>query len=212
MARNEEIAKILLELKAVTLSPKEPYTYASGIKSPIYCDNRLVISAVEEREKVVQAMLEAVEELEYDVIAGTATAGIPWAAYLADRLKKPMIYVRDKAKEHGKGNQIEGKLEAGQRVLVIEDLISTGGSSVRAVEAVKEAGGIVEYTVAIFTYEMEKAKKSFEDASCKVITLTNFSTLIRVAKENELVTEEEGNAVLEWNKDPAGWAAKQGLE
>ncbi len=210
----KQVAEILLKIKAVTLNAKEPYRYVSGILSPIYCDNRLLMSYPEERTKIRDFFLELIKEnnLEFDVVAGVATSGIPHAAWIADKLNKPMIYVRGKAKEHGKTNQIEGKLEKGQKVLVIEDLVSTGGSSVRAVNAVKEAGGEVVCCLAIFTYEMEKAKKQFEEANCKLLTLSNFSTLVGVASENNYITEEEKNKVIEWNKMPADWGKKMGYE
>ena len=210
----KQVAEILLKIKAVTLNAKEPYRYVSGILSPIYCDYRLLMSYPEERTKIRDFFLELIKEnnLEFDVVAGVATSGIPHAAWIADKLNKPMIYVRGKAKEHGKTNQIEGKLEKGQKVLVIEDLVSTGGSSVRAVNAVKEAGGEVVCCLAIFTYEMEKAKKQFEEANCKLLTLSNFSTLVGVASENNYITEEEKNKVIEWNKMPADWGKKMGYE
>lgn len=205
----EDVANILLEVKAVTLSVSEPYTFTSGIKSPIYCDNRLLISYPEERKKIVKKFLEILETLEFDVIAGTSTAGIPWAAWIAAKLEKPMVYIREKAKEHGKGNQVEGKLEKGQKAVIIEDLISTGGSSAAAVQAAKDAGAEVEDCVAIFTYEMEKANQKFLEARCKLHTLTNFSTLMKVAEEKDYVNSEEKEKALEWNKNPGGWERRQ---
>jgi orotate phosphoribosyltransferase len=207
--REEKIAEVLLRVKAVTLSPGKPYTYASGIRSPIYCDNRILISHVVERKEVVDAFLEMIEELEFDVIAGTATAGIPWAAWVASKLDKPMVYIRGKAKEHGKGNQIEGGLSSGQKVLVVEDLISTGGSSREAVDAVRAAGCEVVACAAIFTYEMKKATAKFEDI--KLMTLTKFSTLVEVANKTDYIDEEQKQNILEWNKDPEGWADKVGV-
>ncbi len=203
----EEVASILLEIKAIALKPKEPFTFASGIKSPIYCDNRLLLSYPEKREQIINFFAEIVElnEIECDVVAGIATAGIAHAAWLADDFNLPMIYVRGEAKEHGKKNQIEGKLEEGQRVLMVEDLISTGGSSLKAVEAVKESGGVVENCIAIFTYEMEKAKIGFDNAKCNVYTLSNFSTLVEVASKLGYIQEDEKSIVLEWNKNPDKW-------
>ncbi len=214
MTTSEQVAKILLEIKAVTLKPEKPYRYASGILSPIYCDNRLLMFYVDEREQIINYFIQTIKQnnLQFDIIAGTATAGIPHAAWLAEKLKKPMIYIRASAKEHGKGNQIEGKLEKGQKVLVIEDLISTGGSSVAAVEVAREARGIVTDCVAIFTYEMQKAKDKFSQADCNVITLSNFSTLIRIAGENNYISTDAVKNVLEWSKDPAGWGKKMGFE
>ncbi len=214
MTISEDTAKILLEIKAVTLKPEKPYRYASGILSPIYCDNRLLMFYVDEREQIINYFIQTIKQnnLQFDIIAGTSTAGIPHAAWLAEKLKKPMIYIRSKAKEHGKANQVEGKLEKGQKVLVIEDLISTGGSSVAAVEAAREAGGIVTDCLAIFTYEMQKAKDRFKQADCNVITLSNFSTLIRIAGENNYISTDSVKNVLEWSKDPAGWGKKMGFE
>ena len=210
----KQVSKILLEVKAITLSPKEPYTFVSGIKSPIYCDNRLLMSYPKQREAVVGYFLDAIKasDLNFDVVAGTATAGISWAAWVADKHGKPMIYIRGEKKEHGKENRIEGKLEEGQRVLVLEDLISTGGSSFSAVEAVREAGGIVDYCVAIFTYEMEKAKNKFAEGKCELIALSNFSTLVATAAEGNYIDNEQKENVLEWNKAPAEWGKKMGFE
>jgi len=203
----EKIAKILLQAKAVTLSPKDPYTFVSGIKSPIYCDNRLLISFPDYRTEVVDAYLKTIKDnnLEFDVLAGTSTAGIAWAAWLAEKLNKPMVYIRGKAKEHGKTKRIEGNLEKGQKVIVIEDLISTGGSSVSAVEAVREVGAKVVACVAIFTYEMQKAKDKFKEAKCTLYTLSNFSALIDVAIKEKYISADDKDNVLEWSKSPSEW-------
>lgn len=203
----EEVAKILLKVGAVSLSPTEPYRFVSGILSPIYCDNRLLMSYPEEREKIVNYFLKLIKEenINFEVIAGTATAGIPWAAWIAEKLKKPMVYVRKEAKEHGKQNIIEGKLKAGAKVIVIEDLISTGKSSFNAVKTVRDLQCIVEYCIAIFSYEMEKSKKLFQDGNCKLLTLTNFTTLVDVAVKEGYINDEEKELVLKWNKDPEAW-------
>jgi len=210
----EDVAKILLEIKAVTLSPQKPYRYASGIVSPIYCDNRLLMSYPDKRRKIIAYLAELIKErhIEFDVVAGIASSGIPHAAWLADKIGKPMIYIRKETKEHGKENLIEGKLDKGQRVLIVEDLVSTGGSSINGVEAVRSQGGIVNHCVAIFTYEMEKAKDAFRNANCELITLSNFTTLIKTAKEMEYISPEESEKVLAWNKDPQDWGRKMGLE
>lgn len=210
----EKIAKILLEIKAVTLNLETGYRFVSGIYSPIYTDNRLLMSYPEKRKIIANGFRELIkaEKLEFDVIAGVATSGIPHAAWLADLINKPMVYVRADKKEHGKQNLIEGKLEGGQRVIVIEDLVSTGGSSVAVVNALKEAGAEIVCCLAIFTYEFEKARKYFEDAECPLITLTNFSTLIKVAEEERYITEEQKENALEWNKNPEEWGRKMGFE
>ncbi len=214
--RSEEVARVLLEIGAVTLSPSKPFRYASGILSPIYCDNRLLMSHPDPWQGVINAMLKIIVNVigraNIDVIGGTSTAGIPHAAYISDRLKMPMIYIKAAAEEHGKKSKIEGRLEAGSRVLVIEDLISTGGSSVRAVESVRDAGGIVDHCLAIFTYEMEQAAHAFAEAGCRLHTLTGFSTLIRQAERLGTVGPEEARRAIEWNKAPAEWGRKMGLE
>lgn len=209
----EDVAKILLEIKAVALSPKKPYRYASGILSPIYCDNRLIISDVAKREKIVDYFMQAIKEnrLEFDIVGGVATAGIPHAAWLAEKMKKPMIYIRSSAKEHGKNNLIEGRLESGQKALIVEDLISTGGSIVNAVCAVRGAGGNVTHALAIMTYEMDRAKNNFAEAGCNAVTLSDFSTLIRVAAKLEYIPQDSIKDVLEWNKNPAEWGKKMGF-
>ncbi len=208
-----EVAKILLEIKAVTLNSSQPYTYASGMKSPIYCDNRLLMSYPDRREKIIQYFLEAIRlnKLEFDAIGGIATAGIPHAAWLAQQLGVPMIYVRSEAKEHGKQNQIEGRIEEGQRVLMIEDHISTGGSSVNAIKAAREAGAVVNDCLSVTTYELDKAKKAFSDADCNAYSLTNFTEIVGAAEKMKYINEKEKNIILEWNKDPQNWAGKHGL-
>lgn len=211
---SSNIAKIQLEKKAVTLNVKDPYTYASGIRSPIYCDNRQLISYPEQFEYIANAFIELINQnnIEFDILAGTATAGIPWAAFLAIKLKKPMVYVRSSAKAHGKGNQIEGAYQANQKVLVIEDLISTGGSSFAAVEALREAGLEVENCLAIFTYDMQKANDTFSNGNCNIHTLTNFSTLINTAEQIGAISQQEKECALEWNAAPSEWAVKFGFD
>ncbi|MGC4375578.1 orotate phosphoribosyltransferase [Fictibacillus sp. Mic-4] len=203
----ELIAKELLEIKAVTLSPDEPYTWSSGLKSPIYCDNRLTLSFPDVRGKIADGLTQLVKESfpEAEMIAGTATAGIPHAALVAERLNLPMCYVRSSAKAHGKGKQIEGQVHAGMKVVVIEDLISTGGSSITAVKALREAGCDVVGVAAIFTYELEKGNAQLADAELNVQTLTNYSTLIDVAVKEGYVTEEHQARLQEWKKDPENW-------
>ncbi|MBU0953357.1 MAG: orotate phosphoribosyltransferase [Nanoarchaeota archaeon] len=200
-----DIAQILLETKAVTLQPDTPFTFTSGIKSPIYCDNRLLLSFPEQREKIIDAFLAVLKPLDFDVIAGTATAGIAWAAWLVQELKKPMVYVRRKAKGYGKQNQIEGNLEKGQNVVVIEDLVSTGGSSLGAVDAVRVAGGIVTDCIAIFTYELQIAKDGYQKAQCTLHPLTTFTDVVMLATKTGYITPEQKDLVLSWSKDPDAW-------
>lgn len=214
MERAEKIAGLLLDIEAVTLNVKEPYRYTSGILSPIYCDNRLIMSYPDKRKTVIAAFLEMIKEadLKFDTVAGTATAGISHAAWISDRLELPMQYVRGKAKEHGKTNQIEGKLVKGKTALVVEDLISTGGSSVAAGLALREAGAVVTDCVAIFTYQMKKAEDQFAEANIAIHALSNFATLMEVAVSKNVITEEEKQTALAWNQDPAGWGKTMGYE
>ncbi len=210
----KDVAKILLEIKAVTLSPQKPYRYASGMLSPIYCDNRLLMSYPDKRAKITDYFVRVVQErrLDFDVVAGIASSGIPHAAWLAEKLGKPMIYIRKEAKEHGKENLIEGKLEKGAKVVIVEDLVSTGGSSIAGVEAVRRQGGVVEQCLAIFTYEMQKAKDAFNQADCELIPLSDFTTLIKLAGAMEYIGQDEIEKALEWNKDPPNWGRKMGFE
>ncbi|MFQ9968062.1 MAG: orotate phosphoribosyltransferase [Peptoniphilus sp.] len=188
-----EIAKILLKLKAVTLSPEDPYTWASGIKSPIYCDNRLTLSFPEDRSLVEKGLVDLIKE-EYpgvQYIMGTATAGIPHAAIIADKMGLPMGFVRSSNKDHGKQNKIEGARIEGAKVVVIEDLFSTGGSSIEAAKALEEVGYEVLGIVSIFTYNMKNAEENFKAAGFKHHSLTNFDELIEVAHEMDYIKESE---------------------
>ena len=188
-----EIAKILLKLKAVTLSPEDPYTWASGIKSPIYCDNRLTLSYPEERSQVEKGLVDLIkkEYPEVEYIMGTATAGIPHAAIIADKMGLPMGFVRSSNKDHGKQNKIEGAKIDGAKVVVIEDLFSTGGSSIEAAKALEEVGYQVLGIVSIFTYNMKNAEENFKVAGFKHNSLTTFDELIEVAHEMDYIKESE---------------------
>ncbi|MBC1512879.1 orotate phosphoribosyltransferase [Listeria booriae] len=207
MTTEKQVAEQLLKIKAVFLQPNDPFTWASGIKSPIYCDNRLTLGFPKTRQFIAKALAEKIKTAfpEVEVLAGTATAGIPHAAWASDILDLPMVYVRSKAKEHGKGNQIEGPITKGQKVVVIEDLISTGGSSITAVEALREAGCDVLGIAAIFTYGLEKGKTLLGAANVEVAALTNYDTLIDVALDEGYVTEGDMATLKEWNKDPEQW-------
>jgi orotate phosphoribosyltransferase len=204
------IAKMLLQIGAVTLRPKEPFTWTSGIKSPIYCDNRLTISYPYIRDTIANGFQKIITEQfgAVDVLAGTATAGIPHAAFVAQKMMLPMAYVREKAKGHGKENRIEGIISEGARVVVFEDTISTGGSSLKAVEAVREAGADVAGVVAIYHYEFDRAIRSFAEMRVPCFTLTNYSTLIDVAREEGFINEEELAVLREWKENPEGYAWK----
>ena len=206
-SQSTEIAKLLLEIKAVTLNFREPYRYTSGILSPIYCDNRLIISYPDKREVIINAFLSLIQDnkLKFDIVAGVATAGIPHAAWIADRLKKPMVYIRSAAKEHGKQNQIEGHLIKGQRALLVEDLISTGKSSIQAGLILRDAGANVHHCIAIFNYALTQTKQRFEEVGIKVYSLSNFTTLIDVAEAQHDISSVEKSQALKWNKDPSSW-------
>lgn len=208
------IAKMLLKIGAVTLKMDPPYRWVSGIFSPIYCDNRLLISYPEERRMVVDGFAEMIkrEGIKFDVVAGIASSGIPHAAWLAERLSKPMIYIRKKNKGYGRGKMIEGKLEKGSFVLIVEDLVSTAGSLVNGIETVREAGGKVENCIAIFTYEMEKAKRNMEEVGCNLLALSNFSSLLKIAKAENYLGGEYYERALEWSRDPEGWGERMGFE
>lgn len=201
-----ELARKLLQIKAIKLSPQSPFTWASGIKSPIYCDNRITLSHPEVRDFLVNGFVrEAAAFEDVQVVAGVATAGIPHATLLADRLGLPLVYVRSKAKAHGRQNQIEGRLEAGKRVLVIEDLISTGGSSLQAVEALRAGGAEVVGALAIFTYGFQRAADAFAAANCSLRTLTNYDILIREAIESDYIPPEYLDLLEQWKAAPAEW-------
>ncbi|MCM2350738.1 MAG: orotate phosphoribosyltransferase [Bacteriovoracaceae bacterium] len=196
----EAVAKILLQEKAVFLRPEEPFTWTSGIKSPVYCDNRLLISTVESREFIIDAFAEAVSALKVDVIAGTATAGIPWAAWIAQKLRLPMIYVRSSSKDHGRQNAIEGQAMPGKTTVLIEDLISTGKSSIAAAKKVEEAGMRVKSIMSIFTYDFPQAQNIFQAQGLNYHSLSNFEVLAKVAYDNKMLDEQALNQVLQWRK------------
>lgn len=202
-----EIASELLNIGAVALRPQEPFTWTSGIKSPIYCDNRLTMSYPAVRDLIAESFAILIKENypDTEIIAGTATAGIPHAAFVAQKLGLPMAYIRDKAKGHGKENQIEGLIEAGKKVIVIEDLISTGGSSLKAALAVKDAGATPLAVLAIFSYQLDKAVKAFEEASIPLMTLSNYTTLIEVAVERGVIPQEDLSLLKAWRENPAAF-------
>ncbi len=200
-----KIAKDLLDIQAVFLRPNEPFTWASGIKSPIYCDNRLTLSYPNVRKDVEEGLAKLIKENypECECLMGTATAGIAHAALAADILELPMGYVRGGAKSHGRNNRIEGLVKPGMKVVVVEDLISTGGSSLECVDALREAGCEVIGMVAIFTYGLPKATENFANKDCTFHTLTNYETLIEVAVENNYIHENDLEKLKAWKKDPS---------
>ncbi len=213
MNSSEKIAKLLLSLDAVTISPKKPYRYSSGILSPVYSDMRLLISHPTERKVVINAMAQLIKNLGVpDVVAGTATAGIPHAAYVSEKLNIPMVYVRGKAKDHGKQSQIEGYFKKGQKTIIIEDLISTAGSSLETLRALKEAGGKVKHIVAIYNYTLPVSKTNIKTAGVTLHTLTTFPEVVDMAVQMGKIKEKDKELVLEWLKDSAGWGKKMGFE
>ena len=210
---SEKVAKILLSIKAISLSPKKPYRYSSGILSPVYTDCRLLMSYPKERATIISLYAKAIKSTgKFDVIAGTATAGIPHAAWIADKLKLPMIYVRGKVKDHGKGNQIEGKLIKKQKAAVIEDLISTGESSTETVRAIRKKGGNAYHIFSIITYGMKKSRENFNKWKIKLISLTDFPTVVKVAEQIGYIKSKDKDLILQWTNDPVSWGRKMGFE
>ncbi len=207
MTNEKAVAEKLLEVQAVKLSPEKPFTWASGWKSPIYCDNRKILSFPYIRDFIKSEMCSVLFEQfpEAEMLAGVATAGIAWGAMAADQLKLPYIYVRPKPKEHGLGNQIEGFYTAGQKVLVIEDLISTGKSSLQVVDVLKQSGLEVIGMVSIFTYGFTAAEKAFKEAGVSYQSLTDYPTLINLAVEKGIVSADTEQVLLQWRNDPANW-------
>ncbi|NGP89956.1 orotate phosphoribosyltransferase [Fodinibius halophilus] len=203
----EEIALDLLNINAVILRPNDPFTWSSGWNSPIYCDNRLTMRYPKIRKKIAQKLVAFISE-EYpdiDVITGTATAGIPHAAWVSENMDKPMSYVRAKAKAYGLGNQIEGGIQKGESTVVIEDLISTGGSAMSVVEALRFVGVNIEAVLSIFTYGFDKAIQRFEETDVTVYSLTDYPTLIQVASENDYVDASDLKTLGEWRQNPETW-------
>lgn len=207
MTNEKTVAEKLLQVNAVKLNPKEPFTWASGWKSPIYCDNRKLLGYPYVRDFIKSEMCNVIFEQfpDAELLAGVATAGIAWGAMSADQLKLPYIYVRPKPKEHGLGNQIEGYYEKGMKTVIIEDLISTGKSSLQVVDVVKQAGLDVIGMVSIFTYGFEAATISCEQAGVRTISLTNYQTLISLAVEKGIIAETDQNTLLNWRENPAEW-------
>lgn len=204
------VARQLLKIEAVALNMQEPYRYASGLISPIYCDNRLVLSYPGVRSSIIDAFIRTIDlnSIQFDLVAGTATAGIAHAAWIAQRLDKPMVYVRGSAKAHGAGRLIEGMVEPGQRALVVEDLISTGRSALHAAAALRDAGAVVEDSVAIFTYGLPQAAKNFAADNLSCHALSSFKVLLYVAVEQEYLTAEQAKKMASWAEDPIAWAKR----
>lgn len=207
LSLEERVAKALFDVKAVKINVNEPFTFASGIKSPIYCDNRFVLGFSNERDVIVDGFVQAIDS-DADVIVGVATAGIPWASFIADRMKKPLAYVRNKPKDHGAGKQIEGAEVKGKKVVVIEDLITTGKSSLIAVDVLQKEGVADMEVKSIFTYGFDDAKENYDKFNCKFSSLSNFNVLINLLKNTDYLTKEEAEIALEWSKSPNTWGVK----
>ncbi len=208
--RARRLAADLLEIGAVHLSPEAPFTWASGLKAPLYCDNRLTLAFPAVRRGIAEGFAEilAAQHMQPDVIVGTATAGIPHAAWLAERLDLPLAYGRSKPKEHGRGNQVEGRVEMGHTVVIVEDLISTGGSSLNVVKVVRGAGAEVAALLAIFSYGLEVARSRFAEALLPVFTLTDFETLLSVAREQDRIAAADVEELRDWQRDPQAWSER----
>ncbi len=210
----ENAAQILLKLNAVTLSPKKPYRYASGILSPVYTDCRVLMAYPDKRRLIRDYYIDAIEKsgVSFEVVAGTATAGIPHAAWIADKLNLPMVYVRGKAKDYGKENLMEGIIKKGQKVIVIEDLVSTGDSAINSVNAIRATGGDVCSVFSIITYGLKKAEQNFEENKLKLYSLTTFQDLVKKAQELNYINKEDIATILDWTADPINWGKRMGNE
>lgn len=207
MTIEQSIAQKLLQIKAIKLSPQNPFTWSSGLKSPIYCDNRTTLAYPHIRNEIKEGLV-ALTELYPDAnhISGVATAGIPHGAILADELDLPFSYIRSKAKSHGRQNQIEGEISEGSKVIVVEDLISTGGSSLHAVEVIRETGAEVLAVIAIFDYQLNKSKSNFNYHNCTYHTLSNYDALLNEAVRSGYLTDEDRTLLESWNENPEAWS------
>src|SRR3989344_8986303 len=211
--RAKKVATLLFESGAVTFRTSRPFKFTSGILSPVYSDNRLLISDVEKREKIADFFVEKIKNIkQVDVIAGVATAGIPHAAFIAQKLKLPIVYVRASKKGHGLENQVEGRIKRGQTVVVIEDLVSTGQSSTLAVKALRKLGANADNLLAIFTYDLADSKENFKKNKINFQALCNLETAANVANRNGYLKKEQVEKILDWAIDPENWAKKMGFE
>ena len=203
-----DIARGLIQKGCVKLSPQNPFTYASGLKGPIYCDNRLILGHVDFRDQVVKGFINLIKtkSLEFDLLGGIATAGIPHAAFIADRLNLPMVYIRPKAKEHGKKNQIEGDYQPNQSILLVEDLVNQGSSLSDAMSGVIAAGLKSSQCLSIVDYQMEESKKRLKELSLTLYSLTDFEHLVEAAFELKLIDADGRKLLIEWHTDPKGWS------
>lgn len=214
MQTDLEIAKLLLDIKAVLLNPKKPFRYVSGSLGPIYCDGRLLISYPKERKVIIDAFIDVIRQknIDFEIVAGIATSGIPHAAWIAQALEKPMVYIRKSEKGYGTQKLVEGKLEKGQKVLLVEDVVNSGSSSLAGVKALRDAGAIVDDCLVIFSYAWDKSIAAFKEANCNLHDLTSMPKLVRAAKAEGYVSEQEYELILDWKKSPKDWAKRSGLE
>lgn len=214
MNTSKTVAKILLELNAVSLNSKKPFRYASGILSPVYTDCRVLMAYPTKRRLIRDFYIDAIKKsgVSFEVVAGTATAGIPHAAWISDKLNLPMVYVRGKAKDHGKENLTEGIIKKGQNAIVIEDLISTGESAINSVKAVRTAGGQISHVFSIITYGIKKAEDSFKENNLKLVSLTSFQDVVEKAKDLGYIKKADIQLILEWIANPISWGKKMGFE
>lgn len=205
-----DIAKALINKGCVKLSPENPFLYASGLKGPIYCDNRLILSHVEFRDKIISAFIETIKthSLSFDLIGGIATAGIPHAAMIADRIQAPMVYVRPKPKDHGKKNQVEGDYKQNQSVILVEDLVNQGSSLAEAMEGVKGAGLISTHCLCIVDYQMKESIRRLQELGLNLLSLTDFEHIVRAARELDFIKDEGKKLLMEWHSDPKGWSSR----
>jgi len=208
----EQTAEILLRIGAVSFSPKKPFRWVSGILAPMYTDNRLLMGYPSERKKIVGFLAEKAKKLEFETVAGIAAAGIPFAAWLSDALHKPMVFVRKETKDHGKEKRVEGKLSNNQKVLLVEDLVSTGKSSLDGVQALREEGAIVTDCLCIFSYNTQASRSAFEATKTNLHPLTTIQDLLEAAERMKKIERNEKETVLRFLENPAGWAKTEGFE
>lgn len=211
---SKTVAKMLLELDAVSLNSKKPFRYASGILSPVYTDCRVLMAYPDKRRKIRDFYIEVIKKsgVSFEVVAGTATAGIPHAAWIADKLNLPMVYVRGKAKDHGKENMMEGIIKKGQKAVVIEDLISTGESAINSVNVVRAAGGEVSHVFSIITYGLTKAQQTFKENKLKLVSLTTFQDVVKEAQNMNYIDKKDMQLILDWTSNPTTWGKRMGFK
>lgn len=209
----EKVARILVDVGCVIFRPRQPFKFDSGILSPVYVDNRLLISSPTQRKKIIKYFIAAIKKIgKFDVIAGTAVAGIPHAAWIAQNLNLPMVYVRAQPKDHGRQNQVEGSIRRGQKVLVVEDMVSTASSSARVIEALRKLGAKVTDVVAIYTHNLKAAGTNFQKMNVKFHNLTDLENVIKVAVVGGFLKQDQVTVILDWARDPKGWGKKMGFE